>query len=143
MQTNKFLTSIVFPDGAQFGRPVYYHEVTKSEYPCNLSPHSASGNLAFFKGCHVTVYLSKNSDLISDKDIQNEKHVVVDDQKKYILDVYLEVNGDVLFNCISLASPLPKGTVMHSMKNKTGIDMFVFSGFSVVLFDIKADLKKN
>ena len=93
----------------------------------------------FFQNCHATVYLSKNNDLISSDDVQNGKHIVTDDQKRYILDVYLEVSGDVLSNCISLASPLPKGITMNSMKNETGIEMFVFSGLSVILFDIKKE----
>lgn len=139
MQTNEFLTSIVFPDGAQFCQPVYYHEATKSELPCDILPHKTGGNLAFFKNCHATVYLGKNSDLISSEDVQNGKHIVVDDQKNYILDVYLEVSGDVLSNCITLASPLPKGITMNSMENETGIEMFVFSGISVILFDIKKE----
>lgn len=139
MQTNEFLTSIVFPDGAKFGEPVYYHEAIKSELQCNLLPHKTGGNLVFFQNCHATVYLSKNSDLISSDDVQNGKHIVTDDQKKYILDVYLEVSGDVISNCISLASPLPKGITMNSMKDETGIEMFVFSGLSVILFDIKKE----
>ena len=139
MQTNEFLTSIVFPDGSKFGRPVYYHEAIKSELQCNLLPHKTGGNLVLFKNCHATVYLSKNNDLISSEDVQNGQHIVTDDQKKYILDMYLEVNGDVLSNCISLASSLPKGITMNSMENATGIEMFVFSGLSVILFDIKKE----
>lgn len=139
MQTNKFLTSIVFPDGAQFGRPMFYHEATESESPCNLLAHSSGGNMAFFKNCHFTVYVSKNNELISADDVQNGKHVVSDDKKNYILDVYLEVNGDVITNHIALASPLPKGTEMHIMEALSEIDMFVFSGFNVILFDIKKE----
>jgi hypothetical protein len=102
-------------------------------------PHGSGGNLVFFQGCHLTVYLKKNSELISGEDVANGKHVVTDDQKNYVLDVYLQVNGDVLANHIALASTLPKGTVMNSMHDDTGIDMFVFSGFSVILFDIKKE----
>jgi hypothetical protein len=139
MQATKFLTSIVFPDGAKSGRPMFYHEATESELPINLFAHSSGGNLAFFKDCHLTAYLSKNNELISAEDAQNEKHVVSDDQKNYILDVYLEVNGDVLSNHITLVSPLPKGTVMQSMGSVVETDVFVFSGFSVILFDIKKE----
>ncbi|QQG52751.1 MAG: hypothetical protein HY931_00770 [Candidatus Falkowbacteria bacterium] len=139
MQTNEFLTSIIFPNGAQFGQPVYYSEATKSELPCNLLAHSSGGNLAFFKNCHLTAYLSKNNELISAADVEKGKHIVTDDQKKYILDVYLEVNGDVMSNHISLASPLPKGTEMQYMEAVSEVDIFVFSGFSVILFDIKKE----
>ena len=139
MQTTKFLTSIVFPDGAKFGRPMFYHEATESELPINLFAHSSGGNLAFFKNCHFTAYLSKNNELISADDVQNGKHIVIDDQKNYILDVYLEADGDVLSNHITLVSSLPKETEMQFMEAVLETDLFVFSGFSVILFDIKKE----
>jgi hypothetical protein len=37
MKTNKFLTSIVFPDGAATGRAMTYTEATESELPCTVS----------------------------------------------------------------------------------------------------------
>jgi hypothetical protein len=139
MKTDKFMTSIVFPNGAASGRPMLYNEATQSELPCTVFPHRGGGNMALFENCHFTVYLNKNSKLISGEDIKNGQHVVTNDQENYVLDVYLQVDGDVITNHIALVSPLPEGIIMNSMKESAGVDVFVFSGFSVILFDIKKE----
>lgn len=130
-----FLTSLVFPSDSPTARAMTYHEPVQTEKDCVTLPHKSGGNMALFENCHITVYRKKNSELISEQDAENGKHVVKNADAIYHLDAYLEVEGDQIANHVSLSSPLPVGTVMNHMGIE--LDVFVFSGFDVILFDEK------
>lgn len=130
-----FLTSLVFPSDSPTARAMTYLEPVQTEKDCKTLPHKSGGNMALFEDCHITVYREKNKELISEQDAENGKHVVENADAIYNLDVYLEVEGDQIANHVGLASPLPIGTVMNHIG--TELDMFICSGFNVILFDEK------